>query len=113
MLLPTSGRWNFHLKHDIHKDKYFDKTISKKGRAKFDAALDHLSIMAKDKWQRPHASPVNNSKYVIRFTDENRKQHRLFGHFYDKHSAFVITLTGYEKDNVYYPKDYVRIMDAC
>lgn len=106
MELPISGKWNFHLMNGIHKGKDFDSKVTLKGQAKYDAALDHLAIMQKKNWARPHASPIKNNKYVIRFRDENTKQHRLFGHFFDEHEVFVITIAGYEKGNAYYPKDY-------
>lgn len=83
---------------------------SKKARIKFDRALDHLIQMPKQKWERPHSSPLGDNTYVIRFTDETRKQLRVFGYFQDDHHCFVMTLTGEEKDDQYSPKDYEKIL---
>ena len=80
--------------------------ISAKGRGKLARALEHLAAQPKSEWSRPHASPVGNHIYVIRFTDENRTQHRLAGHFHGNSLAFILTLTAIEKDDKYDPSDY-------
>lgn len=70
-------------------------------------AIDQLRQLPKTSWSKPNpASNVGNHTYVIRYTDTSNKQLRVFGHFHDEHTCFVMTLTGYEKDNVYYPNNY-------
>ena len=82
------------------------RDCSKKAEAKFDRTLDHLQQSDKTDWSRPHASPIGDHIYVIRFTDENRRQLRIFGHFEDVEHCFVMTLTGGEKDDKYEPSNY-------
>lgn len=82
-------------------------TISGYGQGRFSRSRDQLKAQPKQNWSKPlPASNVKNHIYVIRFTDENRKQHRVFGHFHDPKAGFVMTLTGYEKDDVYHPNSY-------
>ena len=92
------------------KCSVFVKSLSKKAQANLDRTLDHLQVQPKIEWDRPHASPVGHNIYVIRFKDENRSQWRLFGHFHDPHTSFVVSLHGSERDGVYEPADYV---DQC
>lgn len=108
--MPECGKWNFHFwSRDGRPESpcdMFSPPLSKKARGRLSLSLDHLAQQPKDEWSRPHASPLGDHKYVIRFKDETGGQKRLFGHFYDAHSAFVITLSGYEKDGQYHPSDY-------
>lgn len=110
MLIPDSGKWNFHYwSHQGRLKSMYDlfrKPITMKAKGRLAARLDYLTQHPKPDWCRPHASPLSDNKYVIRFQDQNRTQQRLFGHFYDNHDTFVITLAGYEKDDTYHPTDY-------
>ena len=82
-------------------------------KAKFDRVLDQLRQMPKGQWHKPApASALGDHIYVIRFTDVTKMQIRLFGHFFDAHSAFVITFDGYEKDDVYYPSQYKKLASS-
>ncbi|MDD2711304.1 MAG: hypothetical protein PHU77_00150 [Simplicispira sp.] len=83
------------------------RECSKKAEAKFDRTLDHLVQQERASWSRPKASPLGDHIYVIRFEDENRKQLRVFGHFDDKQHCFVMTLSGGEKNDTYYPSNYL------
>ena len=107
--VPVAGPpWNYHERVDkavgVVSSWYVKQTAVV--RAKLDRHLDQLRPLAKTEWGRPRASPLANHIYVIRFSDQDRKQLRVFGHFHDAHAAFVMTFDGYEKDNVYYPRDY-------
>lgn len=84
------------------------KECSRKAEGKLDARLDFLIDQEKIDWTRPEASSLSDGLYVVRFTDENRKQLRVFGHFCDVHHCFVMTLTGYEKDGIYFPSEYLK-----
>lgn len=109
-----AGTWNYHERVEggegvitawIKKSR-----LSKKSQAKLDRSLDQLKQLPKTSWSKPQpASSLGDSIYVIRFKDVNGSQLRIFGHFYDDHCAFVMTLHGYEKDNVYYPSDYAKV----
>lgn len=82
-------------------------TISITGKANFDRAIEHLLPLPQQDWHKPHpASNIGDNIYVIRFRDENRKQHRVFGHAYHADYSFVMTLDGFEKDDEYHPDDY-------
>jgi len=106
--------WNYHerrdrgvavISHWIEKDK-----VSIKACASLERALDQLRPMPKTLWSKPApASNIGNHTYVIRFRDVGNVQLRIFGHFYDAHSTFVMTANGTEKDNVYYPTNYAEI----
>jgi hypothetical protein len=88
--------------------------LSLKGQASLDRAIEHLAQQPQQSWTRPHASKIGDNIYVIHCHDENRTQHRPFGHFHPADHSAVLTLTGYEKDNTYYPKNYVRTTaDRC
>ncbi|WP_165835694.1 hypothetical protein [Stenotrophomonas sp. SPM] len=103
--------WNFHervdrergvITHWIQKDR-----ISKKAQGSLERAMDQLRPLPIQQWTRPHASKIRgDNTYVIRFVDVARVQLRVFGHFYTPHTAFVMTETGIEKDNVYTPENY-------
>lgn len=54
------------------------------------------------------ASPLGDGIYVIRFSDENRSQHRIFGFFDVARRAFVMALPGGERDGKYFPSDYAK-----
>lgn len=83
-----------------------------KTRANFDRSLDQLRSLNKQHWSKPNpASKTGNHTYVIRFRDVSSTQLRVFGHFYDAHHAFTMTLQGTEKDDVYYPKDHADLAD--
>jgi hypothetical protein len=81
--------------------------LSKKARANLRRTLEHLQVKPKSEWSRPWASPLKNHIYVIRFHDENRTQHRLFGRFDE--ANFVVTLYGTEKDKQYDPVNYIAL----
>jgi hypothetical protein len=87
-------------------------TISKRGLANLDRTLEHLCVQEKTEWSRPHASPLKNSIYVIRFKDENRTQHRIFGHFHGSSNVFVLSQTGIEKDGNYSPTNYLALAES-
>lgn len=114
-LSPQSSRpWNFHERTDrglgtitkwINNSNWADKT-----RANFDRSLEQLRKLEKMHWSKPNpASKIGNHTYVIRFKDVTSAQLRLFGHFFDSHNMFVLTMNGYEKDDVYYPKNYESV----
>jgi hypothetical protein len=81
--------------------------LSKKGQAHLERTLEHLCVLDQTEWQRPHASALGHHIYVIRFRDENRTQHRIFGHF--QGDEFVMTTTAIEKDNRYEPNNAKEI----
>ena len=83
--------------------------LSKSGIMKLRRTLEHLQVKPQTAWSRPQASPTGNNIYVIHFTDENRTQHRLFGHHEITFQEFVITLFGVEKDGKYAPANYISI----
>lgn len=104
--------WRFHCFLSERGEDLIDSWhagISKKGKAKLERTLEHLAVQEKTAWDRPNASPIGDHIYVIRFTDENRMQHRIAGHFHGISLAFVLTQPGYEKDNVYYPKNFAQL----
>lgn len=90
-----------------------DAELSKTGKARRDVEIAYLRQQPLTRWTRPHASSLGDHLYVIRFRDENRKQHRMFGFADIPHHLFVICLTGYEKDNVYHPHDYIDRVKRC
>lgn len=105
------GPWNFHERYEdgqkVISDWIEESDWSAKTRANFDRALDQLRSQPKRLWSKPNpASSLGNHTYVIRFKDVTSAQLRVFGHFFDDHQTFVMTLNGYEKDDVYYPKKY-------
>jgi hypothetical protein len=115
-LTPPSG-WNFHERVDrstgVITEWIASENFSIKTRANFDRAIDQLRHQPKRSWSKPNpASKIGNHTYVIRFNEVSSKQLRLFGHFFDEHGSFVMTMEGYEKDNVYYPKKYESLAEA-
>ena len=114
-LAPTPPKkfenWNFHER--LHRgtgivtDWIEQSAWPPKTRANFDRALDQLKAQPQQSWSKPQpASKIGNHTYVIRFKDVSSSQLRVFGHFFETHGTFVMTMEGYEKDNVYYPKKY-------
>jgi hypothetical protein len=106
-----AGPWNFHERRDrngvVITVWISSSRLSKKAQARLERALDQLRHMPKTSWSKPApASNIGDHTYVIRFKDESGMQHRVFGHFYDPHLVFVLTFSGYEKDDVYYPSNY-------
>ena len=83
------------------------RALSKQGTMNLRRTLEHLRVKPPSAWDRPQASPIGNHIYVIRFKDENRSQHRLFGHHESLYGEFVITLYGLEKDGNYAPPNYL------
>lgn len=83
--------------------------LSATARANFQRAREHLSAQPKAAWSRPHASPLGNHIYVIRFKDESRMQHRVCGHFPEDRDFFVMTLPAIEKDDKYEPSNYIQL----
>ena len=84
------------------------RQLSKRASFNLRRTLEHLRVKPFHFWDRPHASPLGNHIYVIRFKDEQRTQHRFFGHHQAGQTVFVITLYGQEKDNHYEPSNYRR-----
>ncbi len=110
-------KWNFHerLNRDagVVTDWIIDSKWAIKTRANFDRTLDQLKGQPKQSWSKPNpASKIGNHTYVIRFKDVSSSQLRVFGHFFDEHETFVMTMEGYEKDDVYYPKNYESMAEA-
>lgn len=91
----------------------WNKAVSVKGRAKRDATLRFLQVQPSARWSRPKASAVGDNVYVIRFTDENGFQHRLYGYQDTPHHAFVICFHGYEQNDEYFPVDYTQRVKQC
>ena len=108
--VPMDRKWNIHEMllrgKGVVSTFVAGRDCSKKAAAKFDRTLDHLQQVDKPSWERPYASSLGDNIYVIRFTDENRRQLRVFGHFEDVEHCFVMTLTGGEKGNTYDPANY-------
>lgn len=110
-MVAYAGPWNFHEQRDrsgaVITLWISSSHLSKKSQARLERALDQLRHMPKTSWSKPApASNIGDQTYVIRFKDESGMQHRVFGHFHDPHLAFVLTFSGYEKDDVYYPSNY-------
>jgi hypothetical protein len=104
--------WRFHCFLSERGEDVIDtwhNGVSKKGRAKLERTLEHLAVQEKTEWSRPQASPLGDHIYVIRFTDENRMQHRVAGHFHADSLAFVLTQPGYEKDDIYHPENFTKL----
>lgn len=106
--------WNFHERRTKHVGAISDwiakEKISAKACARLERALDQLRSMPKTSWSKPApASNIGDHTYVIRFRDVSNVQLRVFGHFYDAHTSFVMTANGIEKDNVYQPENYTEI----
>lgn len=74
-------------------------------------SLQHLETKEPHYWARPHASPLGNHIYVIRFKSA-QGQFRLFGHHDQASQAFVITVFGTEKDGKYDPPNYADIANT-
>lgn len=78
--------------------------------------MQHLETKPSHYWERPHASPLGNHIYVIRFRS-TQGQFRLFGHHDNELRAFVKTLHGTEKGGKYVPSNYEAIanrrMEEC
>ncbi|WP_197507059.1 hypothetical protein [Mitsuaria sp. 7] len=105
------GKWNFHERQKNGKgviSTWVEKSnFSPKSEARMDRAIDQLRQLPKTSWHKPHpASGIGDHIFVIRFTDVTNAQKRIFGHFNDSHECFVMTLDGYEKDDVYVPSNY-------
>ena len=105
------GPWNFHERLDRNIgaiSSWIDRSNwPPKTRANFDRALDHLRHLPQPRWSKPTpASKIGDHTYVIRFKDVSSTQLRVYGHFYDVHHAFTMTLDGYEKDDEYHPENY-------
>lgn len=110
----VTAKWNYHERLDrdagVVTAWITESHLSVKAQANLERTLDQLRQMPKPSWSKPApASNIGDHTYVIRFKDVTGKQLRVFGHFFDEHSAFVMTLTGYEKDDVYYPSNYKEL----
>lgn len=115
-LRSPSAPWAFRLyigQSGRNRLQDWSERLSVKARAKRDSTMKFLRVQPEQRWSRPQASPLGNHVYVIRFTDETGKQHRLFGYFALEHHAFVICLAGFEKDGRYQPKDYEERTKQC
>lgn len=108
----THSSWQFRCKID-HRDRCVIKPwlakLSTAGQASLDRTVQHLAPLPQEVWTRPQASKIGDNIYVIHLRDENRTQHRTFGHFHPSDHSAVLTLTGYEKDGTYFPDNYERI----
>jgi len=107
--------WRFRCLHSARGEDLIDrwhKSLSKKARAKLERAMEHLCVQERTEWSRPHASPLGNHIYVIRFQDENRQQHRIAGHFHGSSNIFVLTQPATEKDDEYDPKNLTSIANG-
>ena len=109
------GPWNFHERSQPKKKvitQWIEETHWSKGtRAQFDRAIDQLRHLPKIHWSKPSpASNIGDHTYVIRFRDVTSAQLRVYGHFFDDHHAFAMTLEGYEKGDEYYPKNYESLV---
>ena len=107
-----SGKWLFRCMLSERNTCVIKSWLMKqsvKARANLDRTIEHLAPLPPQYWARPQASPIGDNIYVIHLKNENREQLRIFGHFSGKGTAeasFVMTLEGYEKDNVYHPQNY-------
>lgn len=94
----------------------FLKSLDRKALMDLRRALQHLRTKKPHYWERPHASPLGNHIYVIRFKSA-QGQFRLVGHHDTKLRAFVITVCGVEKDGKYEPRNYEQLayqrMEEC
>ena len=79
------------------------KPLAKKALANLRRTLEHLASKPKDYWERPHASPIGDNIYVIRFAEENRSQWRIYGEHDDDRECFVLCCHGTERDRRYHP----------
>ena len=107
--------WRFRCFRSLRGEDLIDewaKKLSKKGKVKLTVALEYLCVQPRTEWSRPHASPLGNHIYVIRFKDENGTQHRLAGHFHEESYVFVLTQPVIEKDNQYDPSNYEDLAAA-
>lgn len=103
-------RWRCYCDHrGVDQIDRWLRNKSVKARAKFQRHREHLAQQPRTEWGRPHASPPGDHIYVIRFADENQTQWRVFGHFHDTGSWFVMTTTGTERDGTYDPKNYAAL----
>ena len=107
----ATPNWNYHERFNrgggVISKWLRESRIDKKAQARFERALDQLQKLPKASWHKPNpASIIGDHTYVIRFTNANRSQHRVFGHFFDPHSSFVMTFNGNERDNAYLPSNY-------
>ena len=91
----------------------WDARLSQAARARRASTMKFLRVQPEARWSRPHASPIRNNSYVIRFHDETGAQLRLFGFFSLEHHAFVICVIGREVGDKYYPKDYEERIARC
>ena len=99
-------RWTYRCYVDHRERDVIDAWLcglSKKAKARLLRTLEHLSAKPKDLWERPHASPLGDHIYVIRFTDENRSQWRIYGEHHDDSECFVLCCFGSERNNRYEP----------
>lgn len=110
----SASRWNFHERSDrgvgVISKWIADAGWSAKTRANLDRAIDQLRSLPKQRWSKPSpASKIGDHTYVIRFKEVTSTQLRIFGHFFDGHRSFAMTMEGFEKDNVYYPENYENV----
>lgn len=109
-----AGPWNFHQRLDkgtgVITREITSAPWTTKTRAHFDRAIDQLRHLPVQSWSKPNpASNIGDHTYVIRFKGNSSSQQRVFGHFHPDHRSFVMTFDGYEKDYVYYPKNYQKL----
>lgn len=99
--------WKWYCRKDRGEDVIDPEIarLSKKAKANFERARDHLLAMPLTMWSKPHpASYVQKHHiYVIRFKDEDSKQWRVFGHANSDAFRFVMTFIATEKDDAYIP----------
>ena len=110
--MHTPSTWSFLCyRNDAGRNLIYShlSALSKQGMMNLRRTLEHLRVKPQTSWDRPQASPLGNHMYVIRLEDENRTQHRLFGHHEIPRQAFVITLYGIEKDSHCAPSNYIAL----
>jgi hypothetical protein len=101
-----NGRWTFRCYVDHRGMNVVLDWLSKlspKARQNLKRTLEQLATKPKTAWERPHASPLGNHIYVIRFNDENRTQWRVYGEHEDERGCFVLTNYGTERGGKYDP----------
>lgn len=94
-----------------HRDKavvidWITSKLSKKAWMNLKRALENLAQRPINDWHKPHpSSKISNSNhiYVIRFSDENRTQWRIYGFHKVSKCVFVMTNYGTERGNKYEP----------
>lgn len=114
VIASAVSKWNYHERKSknvgVITEWIKSSHLTVKAKARFDRALDQLRQLPRTSWHKPNpASVIGDHTYVIRFTEVTGAQIRVYGHFFDPHTSFVMTFDGGEKDNEYYPTDYQNV----